>query len=499
MSITEIDQLETVESVEVLSQRAVRGSTLLLARKFVLRGISYIVSILLARLLAPEIFGLFAIINFIITFFQYFSDIGFGASLIQKKKISKKELDTVFTLQQLIVVSLIIIAWFTAPLIVNHHPKLDPSSIWLIRIMSLSLLFTSLKTIPQIKLERQLKFDRLIVPEVVEVLSFQAIALGLAWSGYGVWSFVIALVIRSFLGLATLYLLAPYRPRPSWHRPTLKHLIGFGLPYQSNYFLALIKDSLTPVFIGLISGSYAVGLLNWAFSVSKLPIEFISDIFRVTFPSFARIQGNRVLIKKAVEKTIYFSNLIIFPLITLLIVFAQPLVDLVYTVKWQPALPAFYVHAIAIFFVGINNVVTNSLWSLGKVKSGMKIMVINTILNWAISVPLVFKMGFIGVMYGSLAVMIIGTLVARYEMNRLVKLNLLDQTVKPLIAALSAGFIGFLLQQFFSVNFFTLILFGFLSAIVYCLMILIIDRKKVFSEANWILQKLNLNFRFPHV
>ncbi|OGD57018.1 hypothetical protein A3E73_01740, partial [Candidatus Beckwithbacteria bacterium RIFCSPHIGHO2_12_FULL_47_17] len=357
-----------------ISHRAVSGVMVLTVRKFLLKAVNYLGSIILARLLLPEIFGIFAIVSFIITFFGFFSDVGLGAALIQKKdKLSSKDLAVTFTLQQILVVTVTGLIWLAAPFFANKY-QLGLQGIWLLRIFSLSLFLTSLKTIPSILLERQLQFKRLIWPEVVEVISFQIIAVTLAYMGLGVWSFILALLVRSLLGTIVLFYLSPWRISFAWDKPIAKRLVSFGIPYNLNGFIATIKDAVMPIFVGAVSGAAAVGYLNWALTFSKLPILFMADIFRVTFPTYSRIQGNKEVLKKAIEKTIRFTNLFLFPTTFLLAALARPIVTIIFTDKWLPALPAFYIHLIGIIIVGITNTFMDAFWALGKTKIAVKLL-----------------------------------------------------------------------------------------------------------------------------
>lgn len=477
------------EEIEILKRRAVRGSFILLARKFVLRFISFLGSVFLARLLLPEIFGIFAIVNFVVTFFQAFSDVGLGAALIQKEKIKREDLRTTFTFQQIMVVFLILLIFLTSPLIVSFY-QLGTAGVWFLRALSLSLLFVSLKTIPTILLERRLKFDRLVIPEVVEVISFQVIAVGLAYFGFGVWSFIIAMVTRTFLGTVTLYLLAPWKIGFALRKPVIKRLLVFGVPYQANYFLALIKDSVTPLLVGAVSGAAAVGFLNWAFTFSKLPLEFLSDIFRITFPGFSRIQKNRELVKKAVEKSLYFSNLILFGAIAVLAALLKPVIHFVYTDKWLPAMPAFYIHSLGLLVFGINSTLINLFWSLKKIRFALKIMVISTIVNWGLSVPLLYKMGFNGVMIASTVVLFVTFFLVLYFARQFLKVEIIDNTKVSFCSGLLTFLILFFVFKPWIENFYSLILSLALGGIFYLSFILILGRKRFQEELRWIFSKI---------
>ena len=150
-----IENLEPELEVSQISHRAVSGVMVLTLRKFFLQAFSYIGSIVLV----PEIFGIFAIVSFIINFFAFFSDVGLGAALIQKKeKLTQKDLAVTFTLQQILVITVVAIIYLWAPFFsIKYH--LGQQGIWLFRVFSLSLFLTSLKTIPSILLERKLKFN----------------------------------------------------------------------------------------------------------------------------------------------------------------------------------------------------------------------------------------------------------------------------------------------------------------------------------------------------
>ncbi len=485
----EIDELDSY----VLSQRAVSSAVTLVGRKLALRGFSYLATIILARILTPEIFGVFAIISFIVTFFSFFSDVGLGAALIQKKeKLTKTELSTAFFTQETLVIALCVIMFLAAIPIARHY-GLDNSGIWLIRLASISLVLTSLKTIPSILLERVLKYNRLIVVEFIEVVSFQLIAVALALAGFGVWSFIIALVARSFLGLVTLYILSPWFPSLSFDISSVKSLVKFGIPYQSNYFIALFKDSLTPVFVGLIAGAAAVGYLNWAFTFSKIPIEFMSDFFRITFPAYSRIQHDNELVKKSIEKTLFVTNAIIFPGVFFLMALAFPIVHLIFTDKWLPALPAFYIHSLGVLVVGISNTFSNTFWALGKVKIASTLMIIYAIINWVVSVPLVLKFGFIGAVMGSAVVLYISLPLSIYFMNKIVKVDILGNSFQPFFAALFSGAATYLVAGKWATNIPYLFAISVFGGVLYLTLLYLFGPNKLKREVLWVWQRVHKN------
>ncbi len=468
-----------------ISHRAVSGVMVLTIRKFLLKAVNYLGSIILARLLLPEIFGIFAIVSFIITFFGFFSDVGLGAALIQKKdKLSQKDLSVTFTLQQILVVTVTVLLWLAAPFFAGKY-NLGNEGTWLLRIFSLSLFLTSLKTIPSILLERRLQFKRLIWPEVVEVISFQIIAVTLAYLGLGVWSFILALLVRSLLGALVLFYLSPWRISFAWDKPIAKRLVSFGIPYNLNGFIATIKDAVMPIFVGAVSGAAAVGYLNWALTFSKLPILFMADIFRVTFPTYSRIQGNKEVLKKAIEKTIRFTNLFLFPTTFLLAALARPIVTIIFTDKWLPALPAFYIHLVGIIIVGITNTFMDAFWALGKTKIAVKLLIIYTAVNWGVSVPLVYLLGFNGAMIGSVIVLYVSLPLTWHYIRKIVPVEVIRHSWPAFVASALAGLLAFKLN-FLAVNLLGLLLVSFSGGLTYLAGLFIFDRRRLGADSRWL-------------
>lgn len=476
--------------VNTMGKRAVRGAFVLTGRKFLLQAISYLGSIFLARLLAPEIFGVFAIVSFVITFFSFFADAGLGAALIQKKeKLKASDLKLTFSLQQGLVLILTILIFLASPLIVKQF-NLTSESVWLIRVFALSLFLTSLKTIPLILLERKLRFDKVILPEIVEVISFQLIAVLLAYLNFGVWSFIIALLIRTTLGVIVLYLISPWRPGLFWDFNKAKQLLHFGIPYQANGFIAMIKDAVMPIFVGLVAGATAVGYLNWAYTFSKIPILLMSDIFRITFPGFARIQDNKQLLSKAINKTLKYTNIFLFPAVFFLMATAREIVHYVFTDKWLPGLPAFYIHSVGILVVGVANTFMNALWACRKVKIATRLMIIYAITNWVTSVPLVYLFGFNGAMMGSVIVLFLSLPLNTYYIRKITKVSILENLVPAFISGLLSGLIVYFCTQKLVTNLISLITVFISGGFVYLIILYMIEGKKLVAEFKWIVSKL---------
>ena len=310
--------------------RTVSGIATLISRSFLLQFVAtggfLALSIFLGR---PEI-GLFIAVNDLVSILGYFSDIGLAASLIQKKEqVTLTDLRTTFTIQQIIVLLLLLLTVTLSPAIFNFY-HIGSGGTWLFYSLLTAFFLASLKTIPSVILERKLQFKELAAVEVVETIIFYSIAVILAWQGKGVLSYAWAVVFRGIIGTAMIYWLSPWKIGLAVSISSLKSLLSFGLPYQINSLVATVKDRFINIILWKIIGADGVGIIGWAQTWSQKPLRFIMDnVTRVTFPSFSRLQDRPAELRQAIERTLFFITLITFPIVAGLAVFAPQLIQLI--------------------------------------------------------------------------------------------------------------------------------------------------------------------------
>jgi len=341
-------------AIEELKRKSFSGIGTLVKRQVAVRLLSFLANIALARLLVPEVFGVYAIVTFVVQFFSTFGDVGIGAALIQKKgELTREELSSTFWLQQALVLLVACAVIAAAPLAGLVYPSLPSYGSWLIRVMALSFMLASLKTVPAILMERRLDFGRIAIVDIAETVIFYSSALALAFCGYGVWSFIIAALSRSFTGACLIYLLSGWRPTRDLKFSSVRAIVRFGIPYQGNTILGFVKDAATPLFVGAYSGAAAVGFVNWARSSAFAPLMLSEAFGRVAFPAFSRIQTDRDMLARAVERSMRAITLLMFPVTSLMVALGPELVSVVFTDKWLPALPAYYFYCTSPLVIGV--------------------------------------------------------------------------------------------------------------------------------------------------
>ena len=385
--------------IATIKKKSLTGILALTSRTFLLQIIGFASTFLLTIFLNPATFGIYYVVSAIISFLSYFSDVGLAAALIQKKEmLTEDDLSTTFTIQQMLVLPISVIVFIAAPYIASFY-GLDSSGVFLLRALVVSFFFSSLKTIPSILLERKLNFNRLIIPQIAETVGFYAVAVTLAWRGFGITSFTYAVLTRAIIGLVIMYIVSPWKISFGITKPIAKRLLKFGVPFQFNSFLSLLKDDLMTVFLGKILTFTEVGYIGWAKKWAEVPLRLIMDsVIRVTFPAFSRLQDSKEHLGSAIEKILFGLSTTMFPISVGLLFFIGPAVQLIpkYS-KWEPALFSFALFVIASILAGFSTPLTNALNAVGKIKTTLYLMVFWTISTWILTITMTHFFGFNGV------------------------------------------------------------------------------------------------------
>jgi len=468
--------------IATIKQKAVKGIVALTGRTFLIQIIAFSATFLLTLFLTPEVFGVFYVVSACISFLTYFSDIGLAAALIQKKEaLHDDDLRTTFTMQQGLVFILCSIMLFLSPYVgLFYH--LDASGVWLFRSLILSFFLSSLKTIPSVLLERKLEFNKLVFPQIVETIGFYGVSVILAWQGYGITSFSYAVLARAILGLLVLYAIAPWRISIGFSRPVASKLLRFGIPFQLNSLLALVKDDLMTIFLGRILSFSEIGYIGWAKKWAEVPLRLIMDsVIRVTFPTFSRLQHDTVMLGKAIEKILFGLAVTIVPISVGLIFFIEPAVLLIPRYgKWLPALVSFYLFVLTSLVAAFSTPLTNALNAVGKIKITLFLMIFWTIATWVLTLSFIPIVGFNGVALAQAVLSLSGFIVIAL-VRRVSPFSMVQSIKYPFLAATAQGSVYYFLLGDKPYTMINTIIIGLAGVILYIGIIWYFEKKKIFS------------------
>lgn len=455
-------------SLETVKERSVRGIVVLTGRTFFLQILGVVAVGFLAIYLGPYEWGVFAILNAVINFLNYFSDIGLAAALIQKKEHpSDIDLKTTFFVQETLVLVIIGIILALTPFFTKQY-NLNTDGVWLLYALAFSFLLSSFKSIPSVLLERKLEFVKLTFPQILEQVVYYVVLVVFAVKGFGIKSFTFAVVIRDVVGVITIYWLQPWKPGFAFSRKTLSGLFKFGIPYQVNTLLAAIKDDGMTLVLGSILGPVGIGFLAFAQKFARYPLTFFMDtVTRVTFPAFSRLQEDKKHLERSVTRSIFFICFLVFPSLIGLVILAPIVIHAIPKyLKWQPAMLTLALVSINFAFAAATTQLTNLLNAIGKIRITFYLMIMWTVLTWTFLPFLSVRFGYNGAAAGY-ALVGASSLVAIYIAKRHVNFSFVDSTVKPLFGAGLMGMILLILRGFLPQTIYSLALMTLIGSLVY--------------------------------
>ncbi len=476
--------------LNIIARKSVKSIFALTSRTFLVQVLGIVASFILTIYLTPQDFGVFFIVSSLVIFLNYFSDIGLAASLIQKKEEPTiNELRTTFTIQQLLVLAIIIPAFFAS----GHIGKffnIEAHGIYLFYAFLASFLLSSLKTIPTVILERRLDFHRLVIPQIAENIAYNAALIIFAVNGFGITSFTIAVLLRSIVGFVLIYIIQPWSIGFSLDTKVFKKLVSFGFPFQVNSILGLIKDDLINIYIGKVLPLAQVGYIGFAQKWAYLPLRLVMDnVIKIMFPSLSRLQNDKNALKIVIEKSLLMISLFIFPTAVGFITLSSYLIDYIPRYqKWEPALISLVFFSLNTVFGSLSTPITNALYAIGRIRITVYFMTGWTILIWILT-PLFIKIfGFNGVALASFLVAVSTTSIY-FVAKKYVAFSFIRPIIKPFLTAVVMGiFILFTRDMVSSLP--SLILEIISAGVIYFIATFLIMRREMFGAIRLVRESI---------
>jgi O-antigen/teichoic acid export membrane protein len=317
---------------------------------------------------------------------------------------------------------------------------------------------------------------------------FHGLLIALAINGVGAIAYAYAIICRSIIGSISMFWLAPWQIGLSWNKKAFNALIGFGAKFQLNDFLARIKDQLFFLFVARFLSLEHFGYISWAKNWSIYPYNLtVQNVMAITFPTFSRLHGHKQALKRAIEKSLYFISIFIFPVLVGMCVFVFPLVSLVERyAKWDPALFSLVLFSLSIAWGAISTPLTNTLNAIGHINTTLKLMIVWTTLTWVLTPILMYFYGFNGVAISSFIISF-SSVLSIYYVKKVVPIDAWGQIWQPLLAAVVMAIVSASLIPVWSLSFRHLFVGMLIAAIAYFGTLLLVGKKKLNAEISSIL------------
>lgn len=331
--------------------------------RFSVQGIQFILSIIIARLVSPSDYGLIAMLGIFLAVAQTFIDSGFSSALIQKHKCTELDFSTVFYFSIIVSILVYCLIYLFSPCIaVFYH---ETELILITRVVGLNLIINSLATVQRAKLTIDLNFKLQAIIAFVAVVISGIAGVYLAYQKWGVWALVFQTLLYNILSTFLFIVFAKWKPLFNFSFRSFKVLFSFGSKLLVGGLLHSLYVNLYTLVIGRYFSATELGYFNRANSISQYPSFNLTNIIsRVTYPIECKIQENEELLQEKFFLFLRMATYIIFPLMIGLCALAEPLVKLLLTDKWLPAVPFLQIMCVAYMW----DPVQRMCWELLNVK-----------------------------------------------------------------------------------------------------------------------------------
>ncbi len=329
------------------------------------QGVSFVVSIVLARLLAPDVYGTVALVTVFTTILQVFIDNGIGNALIQKKDADDLDFSTIFYFNIVLCLCLYLIMFLAAPFIAAFYemPELTP----VVRVLSLTLVISGIKNVQQAYVSRHLMFKKFFFSTLAGTIGAAIIGIALAYFGFGVWALVVQQVFNAAVDTLVLWITVPWRPKRMFSFQRLKKLFSYGWKLLAASLLNTIYSDLRQLIIGKLYSASDLAYYNRGKQFPHLIVTNINtSIDSVLFPVMSNVQDKREKVCNMTRLSIKVSTYIMAPLMMGLAATARPLVTLLLTEKWNECVPYLRIFCITYMFYPIHTANLNAIKAMGR-------------------------------------------------------------------------------------------------------------------------------------
>ena len=342
--------------------------------------VSFVVSIVLARILEPELYGTIALITVIISILQVFVDSGMANALIQKKDTDDLDYSSVFYFNVAFCLVLYIGLFFASPLISRIYGS--PDLVPVIRVLGLTIVVAGVKNVQQAYVSKTMQFRRFFFSTLGGTLFSAVVGITMAYRGFGIWALVAQQLLNAAVNTAILWLTVGWKPKLMFSLRRLGGLVSYGWKLLASALLDTVYLKLYQVVVGLKYTSSDLAYYNKADQLPLLVVENInSSIDSVLLPVLSAEQDSKEAVRDMTRRAIKTSTYIMMPMMAGLAVCAEPLVRLLLTDKWLSCVPYMQVFCIVYAFYPLHTANLNAIKAMGRSDVFLKLEIIKKIVS----------------------------------------------------------------------------------------------------------------------
>ena len=407
------------------NENVVKGFIWRFAERCGAQLVSFIVSIVLARLLVPEDYGTIALVTVFTVILQVFVDSGLGTALIQKKDADDLDFSSVFYFNFVVCLILYAGMFMAAPFIAKFYDDISLTPV--IRILSLTIVISGVKGIQQAYVSRNMLFKKFFFSTIGGTLFSAFLGIGMAYAGFGVWALVAQQLSNTMIDTLILWITVKWRPKKmfSWQR--LKELLTFGWKLLVSALLDTGYNNLRNLIIGKMYSSTDLAFYNQGDKFPKIIITNINtSIDSVLLPTMSNSQDDRERIKQMTRRAIKTSTYVMAPLMMGLAFCAEPIVSLILTDKWIPCVPFLRIFCITYMFWPVHTANLNAINAMGRSDWFLKLEIIKKVVGLTILLSTMW-FGVMAMAYSLLLGSVLSQIINSWPNKKLLNYGYLEQ------------------------------------------------------------------------
>lgn len=416
-----------------------------LASLFMTRGASTIFTLFLARLLAPEAFGLIAMVTIVFELANAFVTSGLGTALIRSKSVSDTDFNTVFYANIALSTIAYIAVFIGSPYVAKFYNQ--PELTLLIQIMGLSVFINATKIVQTAIFSRDMNFQALMKSNTTSVVLSGVFGVSAAWYGLGVWSLVIQSLSATFISAIALWYMSSWRPKLEFSYSSFSQLFKFSKNILAEGLIDVIFKNSYVLVIGRLFSAEITGLYFFANKISTLiSQQLTSAVQQATLPALATMQNETEALRVKYRQIVQVIMFIIAPIMALLAAVSPVLIPLAFNEAWTPAIPYLQLLCIIGALYPLHAINVNLLLVKGRSDLLFRIGLIKR----AVSISLLFlavPYGVTGIIVGQIISSLFSLIPNTYFTAKLIEYSLVTQlrdVIKPMISAIAAGYLSWL-------------------------------------------------------
>ena len=474
-----------------LKQKTISGVFWRFGERITAQLITFVVSIVLARMIAPEQYGIIALTTIFINILNVFVTSGLGTSLVQKKTSDTKDFSTMFYASITLAFILYIILFFSAPIIARIYNS--EILIPLLRVMGLRIPIAAVNSIQQAYVQKKMIYRKFFISTLFGTVVSAVVGIYMAVKGYGAWALVGQYLTNSTIDTIVLFIVIDWKPTFYFSFERFKKLFDFGWKIMMSSFIGSLFHQLKGMVIGKKYNAASLAYYNKADQIPSLVKNNVDlTIESVFFPTISQLQDQPEDVKNAIRKMLRMSCYIMSACLFGIAAVAKPLIQILLTDKWLACVPFIQVFCFQYSFSVLGGVNLQALKGIGKSNVVLKLefikkplFIIMIIITMFIS-PFAIAIG--GLVYDIIA-SLINTIPNKKYLNYTLKEQLLDLIPNLLLSA--SMFAIVYLMSFLDINQYIMLPLQIITGVAFFVLISIITKNTCFDEIlSFIKEKL---------